>query len=698
MAKTPPNEICLEGSVGASWWGEASFTPSDVRAMLKDKTGPLCVRLNSGGGVATDGQAIYSQLASYPGEVTIIVEGIAASAASLIAMAGDKIVMTAGALLMIHDPAQMFMDGRGTEADHRHMADVLSLIATSYAGIYARAAGITTEEARAIMQAETYYDAEGAIAAGFATEVSIPSEQKAAATFDYRIYANAPSALRDGSEGLGAIPTRAAIMPMFAGVPRTTKKKEAIMADTKKAAKVSAGADETNDPTLEIEGEGDEGEADAESTAVVAKVTPTMRERTRVSRLTNMVLAANLDRSLADEHIKKGTSEMAFLDIILAKQVEADVAHVNTERPSAVARGTYKDAREKFIAGAGLALEKKAGLPGGERNEFSSMSLSELARASLQLNGFNTGFTDKMKMIGQAFTMDAGGMSTSDFANVLANVMGKAALVGWEESLETYPLWTRKGVLNDFKPTKRVGVGAFAALPLVPEGDDYTYGTVGDRGENITLATYGKMLRINRQAIINDDLTLFGDLPRRMGRAAKRTVGNLAYAVLTANPVMSDALALFVAGHANNAATTGAPSVAALAAAKAAMLVQSDNGSALNIKPKYLIVPAALEMAAKQIINSQVDPTATKGFALNPVNGMAEIIVDARLDAASVTAWYLCADPNAFDTVEVAFLDGNDAPYLEQQNQWSADGVEMKVRIDAAAIPLDYRTLYRNTG
>ena len=239
---------------------------------------------------------------------------------------------------------------------------------------------------------------------------------------------------------------------------------------------------------------------------------------------------------------------------------------------------------------------------------------------------------------------------------------------------------------------------AFAALPQVIEGADYTYGTVSDRGENIALATYGKLARISRQAIINDDLSVLGDVPRRMGRAAKRTIGNLVYAVLTSNPTMSDSVALFHATHGNLAGVAGAPSVATLGAAKAAMRVQADNGSALNIVPKTLLVPAALEMTARQVIGSAVDPTTSKGMAMNPVNGMAEIIVDARLDAASATAWYLAADPSSYDTIEVAYLDGNDTPYLEQQTQWTADGVEMKVRIDAGVAPLDYRTLYKNAG
>lgn len=691
------NEIFLEGSVGQSWWDEACFTPAGVRTMLDGRSGPLTVQLNSGGGLATDGQAIYAMLMAYPGDVTIVISGIAASAASLIAMAGSKVVMTLGSLMMIHDPAAPWIEGRGTEADHLKTAADLAVLSKAYAAIYAKRAGITADAAREIMRTETYYDGESAVAAGFATEVDDQYPLQAAAKFDYRIYAKAPSALRDGSKGLGAIPTREAVMAMFAGKPRVNPKKEPAMAVKKNAAAVSVGEDETDETTVEAtETDDAEGEGATETVAVAVKpVTPTLRERARVRRLISMTETAGLPAAFAADHIAKGTSETAFLDLILAKKVENDVNHVNTS-PSGAKVGTGD--REKFVTGATLALQAKCGLPGGARNEFSSMSLSELARHALMLNGFNRPFADKREMIGAAFTMDAGAMTVSDFSNVLANIMNKSALVGWEEAEETFPLWTRKGFLADFKATKRVGVGVFAALPVVIEGADYTYGNVSDRGESIVLATYGKLARISRQAIINDDLNQLGDIPRRMGRAAKRTIGNLAYAVLTGNPAMSDTIALFHASHGNLAAAAGPPSVATLGAAKAGMRIQSDNGSALNIVPKYAIVPAALEMTTKQVIGSSVDPTTSKGFALNPVNNIAEIIVDARLDAASTTAWYMTADPAAYDTVEVAYLDGNDAPYLEQQTQWSADGVEMKVRIDAAVSPLDYRTMMKNTG
>lgn len=687
------NELYLYGSVGMDWWSEEYFTAASVRDDLAGRTGPLTVRINSGGGIASEGQAIYTLLCDYPDDVTVIVDGVAASSASLIAMAGDQIIMRLGSYMLIHDPARPWTDGRGTEADHLRLAKQLNVTSGAYADIYAARAGITREEARAVMQDETFLDGPAAVEAGFATTYDDAVQAAMAAKFDYRIYAKAPRALRDASEGLGRVPAREAVLAMMAGNRTTPSRRTITMAKpaTQAAAETTA-VEETDIETLEEEA------TDIPSTskerAVVAAATKA--ERDRALRISTAVTMAKLPQSLADKLIKDGEPLDRALDTITANwKKEGDVdLPMHGREPAKMGA----DAREKFIKGATLALQTKAGLPDGERNEFSSMSLSELARHALQLNGFNRSYSDKRDMIGAAFTMDGGYMTVGDFSNVLANIMNKAALVGWEESQETFQLWTRKGFLADFKATKRVGVGVFAALPQVIEGADYTVGTVSDRGEAIVLATYGKLAAISRQAIINDDLNQLGEIPRRMGRAAKRTIGNLAYAVLTGNPAMSDTVALFHASHGNLAGTTGAPSVATLGAAKAAMRVQSDNGSALNITPKYLIVPAALEMTAKQVIGSSVDPTTSKGMAMNPVNNMAEVVVDARLDAASTTAWFLTADPTAYDTVEVAYLDGNEAPYLEQQGQWTADGIQMKVRIDAGVSPLDWRTMYKNAG
>jgi phage head maturation protease len=418
-------------------------------------------------------------------------------------------------------------------------------------------------------------------------------------------------------------------------------------------------------------------------------------ERGRIAGIQRTGAQLGTSAELIQQAIDKGTS----LDDFRATAIEAfaEAGQTQTQGIGGPRATVTADGQDRFRQGALLGLMGRAGMEGGERNEFTGQTLSELARQSLHVSNATIPM-DRTQMVGAAFTQ-SGAHGTSDFSNVLINLMGKAALKGWESAEETYELWTNEGVLTDFKPSRRVGLGLMDALPEVKEGANYKFGTVGDRGETITLATYGRMLRITRQAIINDDLMLFTKLPADMARAAKRTIGNLVYAVLTSNPNMSDGTALFHADHNNLAASGAAPSVTTLSAARTAMMTQKEkaDGDALNIRPAYFIVPAALETSATELMNNVVNPEAQKGHARNPIANMAQVVADARLDAHSATAWYLAAG-KSFDTIEVAYLDGNKTPFIEEQAGWSSDGVEVKVRMDAGVAPLEYRTLYKNAG
>lgn len=415
-------------------------------------------------------------------------------------------------------------------------------------------------------------------------------------------------------------------------------------------------------------------------------------ERRRIAEIGEVAEALGLTQAARQAAVDGGTPADEFRCAAIrqfAARGQQMVGHLARRAAQIVA-----DERDRFAQGAAAGIMARAGMAGGTRNEFSGMTLAELARQSLRVAGATIP-NDRMTMVGAALTQ---AHSTADFGNVLANVAHKAALAGWAAAPETWPQWTRAGSLTDFRAAKRVGLALPAALEAKVEGADYAYGTVGDHGETITLVTYGRILRFTREAVVNDDLSILSTVPQRMGAAARRTIGNLVYAVLTANAAMADGIALFHSSHGNLAGSGAVPSVTTMGAAKAAMMVQASGGHALNIVPKFMIVPAALELAARQLLTSTVDPTASKGHASNPVAGMAELVVDARLDAASTTAWYLAADPTVFDSIEVAFLDGRQEPYMEMQPGWSTDAVEWKVRIDAAAAALDYRTLYKNAG
>jgi len=151
---------------------------------------PIDLRLNSPGGSVFDAVAIHNALQRHAGSVTVWIDGIAASAASYIAMAGDEIVMPENAFLMIHDPAGLVM---GTAADMREMAGTLDKIAGSMVRGYAARSGRSESEIVALMAAETWFDASDALAAGLATRIAAPV--RIAARFDIGRFRNAPPVL-----------------------------------------------------------------------------------------------------------------------------------------------------------------------------------------------------------------------------------------------------------------------------------------------------------------------------------------------------------------------------------------------------------------------------------------------------------------------------------------------------------------------
>lgn len=185
-------ELTLSGDVGDMWYGDY-FSYSDVVVALAqiDDGADLVVRINSGGGIATEGAAIHALLSRRDGRTDVVVEGIAASAASLIAMAGEQVTMAEGSIMMIHDPSGVTY---GTSADHEKSIEGLEALATAYARVYASKSGKSADDCREIMKRETWLTAEDAVAQGFA-DAAGDDPAEAVAAFDYRVYAHAPKRL-----------------------------------------------------------------------------------------------------------------------------------------------------------------------------------------------------------------------------------------------------------------------------------------------------------------------------------------------------------------------------------------------------------------------------------------------------------------------------------------------------------------------
>ncbi|MBI1383040.1 MAG: hypothetical protein GC161_18370 [Planctomycetaceae bacterium] len=286
-------------------------------------------------------------------------------------------------------------------------------------------------------------------------------------------------------------------------------------------------------------------------------------------------------------------------------------------------------------------------------------------------------------------------MTTSDFPEILANVANKGLLKMYQEAEETFSTWTTRGMNPDFKPNKRVRLSDAPGLLEKVETAKYERGAMGEQAESLSVKTFGRMVGVSREAMINDDLSLFTRVLAAMGRRARQLEGDLVYTELQSNPVMSDTNALFHASHGNLG--SGVIGAVGLAAGFTAMRKQkAPNGTRLNLRPSTIIVPAVLEYTARKELLEAIVPTKTSDA--NPFRGMLQIVVDSRLDDVDPAAWYLAASPALVDTIEIATLNGFTEPHLEEDWEFDSESIWWKVRHDVGVKALDWLGLYKSTG
>jgi hypothetical protein len=304
---------------------------------------------------------------------------------------------------------------------------------------------------------------------------------------------------------------------------------------------------------------------------------------------------------------------------------------------------------------------------------------------------------------------------TGTFSNVLLDAAKKTLLAAYEEANVTYPIWTRQAPSTvDFKTINRIRLGEIPDPDIVPENGIYGETTTTDSKESYRVEKYGHIFSISLEAIVNDDLNAISRIPAQQGYAMRRKINKLVYSVLTANAALSDSIALFHgSSHGANLDST-ALSATALNVGWTIMAVQTGltTGVILNLQPRFLIVPPSLSATALRLVGSLADPTNTAGSTedaarpnynsgvlnLYGPNGSRPltVVVDGNISTSeSATAWYLAAEPNQIDTVEVCFLQGEETPFLDREDGFSVDAVRYKIRQTFGAKAIDYRGLYQ---
>lgn len=332
--------------------------------------------------------------------------------------------------------------------------------------------------------------------------------------------------------------------------------------------------------------------------------------------------------------------------------------------------------------------------------QWRGMSLLEMGRAFLEeTQGVRLRGLSKQELASILLGLDgqrAGMHSTSDFANLLANVASKRLRNGYGTARQTWRAFCRQSNAPDFKERAIVQLAGMPELRPIREGGEYTHAYFSDSVEKYAIGTFGRKIAITRQTLINDDLGAFDRLPTIFGRAAAEFESDAIYKILLDNPVMGDGIALFHASRGNLLAA-GVPNEPTLEAAEIALGAQLDAaGKPLNLQAKYLLVSRKHKVAGQKILRSV---TATKTGDINVYENSMELIVEDRLySAAGLSPWFIIADPAQWDTIEYAYLEGEEGLYTEQRVGFDVDGIEIKGRLDFGAKAIDHKAFQRNPG
>lgn len=271
---------------------------------------------------------------------------------------------------------------------------------------------------------------------------------------------------------------------------------------------------------------------------------------------------------------------------------------------------------------------------------------------------------------------DAGYHTTGNFANLTLDTINKSMMIGYIEAPSTWEGPMRRGnSVADFKNISRLRMGAIPNLPIWNDNAAPELSSFADAREYYAVESRSIGVDFSYRLLINDDMDALSKTPPNMGDAARRTVNAAAWSPWTANPTMSDGVALFAAAtgaRKRTNLTTGSatPTVATIQTLTNLMMQMrgentpegNESADILALMPKYIIGPSALRTTILQLVRSIYDP-ADANQKFNTASELLPVI-EPLLDASSTTAFYLSADPVRVDTVEVTFLQGQENPVI----------------------------------
>lgn len=475
--------------------------------------------------------------------------------------------------------------------------------------------------------------------------------------------------------------------------PATPETPKAPAAEEKRAA---PGGEQPKGQQPAAEQPSEERGTDAETVAQRAVAA----ERERTGTITELCRRHGLDGDFEQELIRTGATVAQAREKVLDKIAERDPFEGRSYEPAQPRREDGQAVGYRDAVTSALLHRHNPGahdLTDGAR-EYRGMSLLEMARDALERQGVRTRGMSKLEIAGAVFEQRAAGYhSTSDFPAILANVANKTLRSAYETTPRTFSAWCRRATITDFKPVQRTQLSGAPDLEKVLESGEFQYGTMGESKETYALATYGKIIGITRQTLINDDLDAFTRIPTAFGASAADLESDIVYAILMQNPKMGDGTALFHSNHGNLGSAAVIDESSLTAAYRKYAQQTGIEGRKISVDPRYIIVPPG-----QRAVEARKHLTATTPASTSDVNTYAnrlQVVEERRLIPSSgQDPWFLSADPARIDTVEYAYLDGQEGVFTETRMGFEVDGMEIKARHDFAAKAIDWRGLFKNPG
>ena len=358
-----------------------------------------------------------------------------------------------------------------------------------------------------------------------------------------------------------------------------------------------------------------------------------------------------------------------------------------------VTKAEGQDLSARLTDALSYRVNPQGDMPEGAR-EYRGYSLVDMGRALLERSGISTLGMSRNDLVSRAFH------SITDFAVLFTDTAQRTFIGAYEEEPHAWSAFCRRRDFRDFREVKDVSMSSAMVPGTLLENGEYKATTFRSDAMAAQLTTYGTKVSVSRQMVINDDLSAIGEIPEQLGRGCRTLEHNLVLALITGDAATAiDGTALFDAGHNNTGA--GALSIASISDGVTAMRKQTDPaGSKMNLEASFLLVPAALELEARQLI-SPPGYYPAQGTGANGPNiyaGQMQVYVDTRFDDASATQFYLVAAPNRVPTIRYGYLEGEGGPSIDTMEKRDPDGVTMMCRHDFGVSLQDFRGFYRSSG